>query len=170
MKRKRVALFAMILAVLGVLVFNVSFNAMRVRAEEQTIRVWIMCQPGDWVHGRKAPSTRSESVARLETGDSIEIDDRSRNGFLHSPHMPCEYGEGWIYSGFLVTEPPQNAGGKLYTISANGRVACRKWVEGPRRCWVVDGSEVKVYSYTSTWAVTNKGFIQSTYIGGLIDE
>jgi len=129
-----------------------------------------MCQPGDYVNARMSPSTRSESVARLETGDAFEIDGRSKNGFMYAPSFPCENGEAWVYAGYIVTEQPQSACGKLYRIKSNGRVACRKHIEGPRRCWVVDGSEVKVWGFTSEWAVTNKGFIQSRYIEGLIEE
>lgn len=169
-ERKRIAVYAAILAVLCVIVWTVASGIQRARAEEATIRVWIMCQPGDWVNARKAPSTRSDSVARMETGDSFEIDGRAKNGFMFSPNLPCENGEAWIYAGYIVTEEPQNACGRTYTIETNGRVACRKYIEGPRRCWVVNGSTVKVYAYTSEWAVTSKGFVQSRYIGGLLDE
>lgn len=169
-ERKRIAVYAAILAVLCVIVWTVASGIQRARAEEATIRVWIMCQPGDWVNARKAPSTRSDSVARMETGDSFEIDGRAKNGFMFAPNLPCENGEAWIYAGYIVTEEPQNACGRTYKIETNGRVACRKYIEGPRRCWVVDGSTVKVYAYTSEWAVTSKGFVQSRYIGGLLDE
>ena len=154
----------------GVIISGAMFLAVSgTMAEDHNIVAYIICQPGDWVNARKAPSTRSESVARLETGDSFELDGRSKNGFMYAPVLACEYGEAWIYSGYIVTEQPQNACGKLYRITSNGRVACRRYIEGPRRCWVVDGSEVKVWGYTSEWAVTNKGFIQSRYIEGLIE-
>jgi hypothetical protein len=54
--------------------------------------------------------------------------------------------------------------GKTCTISANGRVACRKWADGPRRAWTVNGSTVKVYAYASDWALTSKGWIRTEYI------
>ena len=157
--------------VAGVIISGLMFLTISgTMAENSTITVWAMCQPGDYVNARMAPSTRSESVARLETGDAFEIDGRSKNGFMHAPSFPCENGEAWVYAGYIVTEQPQSACGKLYRIKSNGRVACRKHIEGPRRCWVVDGSEVKVWGFTSEWAVTNKGFIQSRYIEGLIEE
>ena len=136
-------------------------------AQAEEMDCWVMCQPGDYVNARRAPSTRSESIARLECGDPIEVNGESRKGFLYCPDMPNEYGEGWVYSGYVATEQPQNACGAKYTIRSNGRVACRKCIEGDRRCWVVDGSEVRVWGYTSEWAVTNKGFVKTEYIEGL---
>ena len=142
-------------------------GSLRAEAEARTITAWILCQPNDYVNARQAPGTRSECVGRLECGDVFEIDGREKNGFFHAPDFPSENGEAWVYSGYIALEKPENADGKICTIRSSGRVACRKWIEGPRRCWVIDGSEVRVYSYTRNWAVTNKGFIQTQYIEGL---
>ena len=139
----------------------------RARAEEGTTPMWVLCQPGDYVHARSGPSTRRQSLGRLETRDRVEVDGRTKHGFAHVRHLCLEEDEGWVYAGYLIGEEPRDARGMVCTIRANGRVACRKHIDGPRRCWVVDGSTVRVYGYTSEWAVTDKGFIRTEYIGGL---
>ena len=136
-------------------------------AEDGTTTMWILCQPGDYVHARSGPSTRRESLGRLVTGDHVEVDGQTKDGFAHVARLCLEEDVGWIYAGYLIEEEPKDAKGMVYTISANGRVACRKYIDGPRRCWVVDGSQVKVYGYTSQWAVTNKGFIRTEFVDGL---
>ena len=136
-------------------------------AEEGTTTMWILCQPGDYVHARSGASTRRESLGRLVTGDHVEVDGRVKDGFAHVARLALEEDEGWIYAGYLIEEEPKDARGMVFTICANGRVACRKYIDGPRRCWVVDGSQVKVYGYTSQWAVTNKGFVRTEFVDGL---
>lgn len=133
------------------------------------VDAWIICQPGDWVHARDRASTKSESLGMLVTGDRVKIDGHNRNGFMHVIDLRLEETEGWIYAGYLVTEEPVDMGGELHWIRANGRVACRKYLDGPRRCWVIDGSTVKVYYMGGGWAVTNKGFIQSEFIGEKVE-
>ena len=131
---------------------------------------WIICQPGDWIHARDRASTKSESLGMLVTGDRVTIDGKNRNGFMHVIDLRLEQTEGWIYAGYLVTEEPVDMGGEARRIRANGRVACRRYVDGPRRCWVVNGSTVKVYYMGGGWAVTNKGFIQAEFIGEAVES
>lgn len=160
LKEKRTALFAFAMAVLFVAVFSAQLRA---GAEPKAINAWIMCQPGDEVNVRARATRKSESLGRLTTGDVVLFDGTTRDGFCHVK-VALEEPEGWIHAGYLSTEKPVDMGGALYEVRASGRVAARKYIHGPRRCWVVDGSLVNVYWMTGQWAVTNKGFIQAEYL------
>ena len=50
------------------------------------------------------------------------------------------------------------------TIVAEGRVAARKWIEGPVARWIQPGETVTVFWMSSEWAVTDRGYIRSEYI------
>ena len=132
-------------------------------AEAGTDEVWVVCQPGDWVHARRGPSTRAESLGRLECGDRIRTDWKKKNGFLHVLQLGLEESEGWVYAGYIVEAEPIPMG-TAGVIRANGRVACRRCVDGPRRCWAEDGSLVSIYFRAGEWTVTSKGFIRSEYV------
>lgn len=138
--------------------------------ESKGTEVWIICQPGDWVHARDRASTKSESLGMLMTGDSVIIDGKHRNGFMHVTDLRLEQAEGWVYAGYLIDEKPEDLGGAKGVIRANGRVMCRKYVDGPRRCWIDSGAEVKVYYMGGGWAVTNRGFIKSEFVEVTGDE
>lgn len=134
-------------------------------SEERLITCWIMCKPGDFINVRRTPDKRSEQVGRLEVGDSFLTDADSKNGFIRCYGIG-EYGEGWIYSGYVVTEEPvpvfENA-----TCTAYGRVACRRWMGGPKTAnggWLAPLSDVQIFYWTSDWAITSRGFIKSQYL------
>lgn len=130
---------------------------------KDTVTAWVVCQPGNYVNVRLKPSTKSESIGRFETGYTAEVTGKTRNGFAHVK-VSLEYDEGWIHAGYLVFDEPVWMEGAMYTVRSNGRVACRKYVDGPRRCWVVNGSTLQVFWIAGEWAVTNKGFIRSEFI------
>lgn len=134
------------------------------KGETRLYEMYIVCQPGDYVNARIKPSTRSESLGRLDTGYSLMTDGKTKNGFLHCPHLLLENNEGWVYAGYLVDDPPVESGGAEFRVRTNGRVACRKCIDGERRCWVNDGDIVKVWYWTREWCVTNRGFVQTKYL------
>ena len=165
MKRiKKIILLAGIFSILLALSFGISNSILEARAEGQTVRAWIMCQPKDYVNARMGPSTKSDSIGMLETGYEFEIDGKTKNGFAHA-YVSLEADQAWIHSGYIVFSEPINMGGAKRTIRADGRVACRKRIGGERRCWVNDGDVVRVYYQSDEWSVTDKGFIQTQYIG-----
>jgi len=55
-------------------------------------------------------------------------------------------------------------GGQPYTVKAKGKVMARKYVDGPRRCWMKPGAEVVVYYTGGGWAVTSKGFVKTEFL------
>lgn len=123
---------------------------------------WVMCQPDSYINIRARASSQSRAEGYLISGDRIRIDGQTKGAFAHAV-VSTESGEGWIHAGYIVFEEPVEIGRKC-RIRADGRVACRRTIDGERRCWVIDGSEVYVYMAGGGWAVTDKGFIQSQYI------
>ena len=146
------------------LAFGIANGILTARAEEQTVRAWIMCQPKDYVNARTGPSTKSDSIGILETGYEFEIDGKTKNGFAHA-YVSLEMDQAWIHSGYIVFSEPRDLGGAKRHIHADGRVACRKRINGERRCWVNDGDVVRVYYQSDEWSITDKGFIKTEYIG-----
>lgn len=144
--------------------FTIALNIINAKADAQTVKCWVICQPGDYVNAREAPSTRSEVVGRLDGGDPIWITGKTKNGFAQID-ASFEVSTAWVYSGYIVFDEPKYLGGEQYTIRSNGRVAARKRINGDRRAWLVDGSTVKVYWWSAEWCVTDKGFVKTEFIG-----
>ena len=125
--------------------------------------MFVICRENDYIHIRRRPSKRSQSIGWLECGDSVMCDGKEKNGYLHIIGK-TEYDEGWVYKGYLVNDPPIDNGGSPYYICAYGRVACRKSIDGKRRCWANPMETVKVLFWSEEWCLTNKGFIQTKYL------
>lgn len=131
-------------------------------AEDQPC--WVLCQPNSWVVARMNPKKKSMELGRLECGDMIYTDGKTKNGFLHVWGLTFEMGEGWVHKGYIVFDEPKVPYLTETQIKSDGRVAARKTINGKRRCWLKDGQPIKVYMMSETWAVTNKGFVKSQYI------
>lgn len=149
------------LALVAVLVI---VNCAGAASQKQTTTAWVICQPGDWVYAREWPNRNGDGCGMLDTGYKVELDGKTKNGFAHCVDVALEQNECWVYAGYLVFDEPQWMNGAWYKIDANGRVAARKYIDGPRRCWVVRGSTVQVFWMSEEWAVTMKGFIRSEYL------
>jgi hypothetical protein len=162
MNWKRVV--AMVLAVVCVtLVFTVA------GAEEDfgDEKVWVLCNPKSFVNIRENSSGRSKVAGRAECGDCFITDGVRRKGFLHVK-APVEAGDAWISERYIVHEEPVLVN-ETRKIESTGRVAGRMYVGGKRSRWLRNGDEVKVY-WMAEWAITNRGFIRSEYIGERVDE
>lgn len=126
---------------------------------------WIFCQPDSYVYARAGASKATPAIGRLELGDEIRTDGKTRGGFLHCTGLSFEESEGWVYAGYVVFEEPEIIpDGDPYIVCANGRVACRRWVNGPRKAWARTCAELTVWAITSEWAVTTRGFIRTSCI------
>ena len=168
--RLDIILRRVVLILAGALVFMIGtiFGMILIsRAGAEGSDGWIICQPGDYINARSGASRKSGVLGRLDCGDVVHLAGGSKNGFLKVERLSMEESEGWVYSGYVIYEAPRNYGGKVCTVAADGRVACRKYIEGPRRCWIHAGDTVKVYSAGGGWAVTNKGFIRTEYLTGI---
>lgn len=139
------------------------FGAPCVSAEtEIEVPCWVLCQPEDYINIRSGPGKRNEVTGYAESGMQFTTDLEERNGYIHLVGV-TEYGDGWICSGYVVYSQPENVDREM-TVRSNGRVACRKQIDGKRRCWVNAGETVIVYKMTRLMAVTNKGFIERKYL------
>lgn len=126
--------------------------------------MYVICQPNDYIKVRSGPSRKSQDEGYLLPGDSVWVSSKKKHGYIYSPAMTNESGEGWIYSGYLVEDKPENLGGEYYRINSIGRVACRKCIGGKRRCWLYNGDRVRVWYMSAEWCVTNRGFIMTRYL------
>ena len=165
--RARAQMMAIFAAAVGILIGTFIGLQLLARGEENRLtEAWVLCQPDSYVNIRERASSRSAYAGMLMSGDQIWVDGRTKDGYAHCENMSNELGEGWVHAGYIVFEEPEEVN-KECRISSNGRVSCRRTIGGDRRCWVVDGSEVFVYQVAGEWAVTDKGFVKTEFIGGL---
>ena len=124
---------------------------------------YVMCQPDSFVYLREFAKRQSDCVGYLELGDRVVSDGRRKNGFIHLVDVSNESGEGWVYSGFLVSGEIQRGTTKAW-VDSPGRVACRRSANGTRRRWLRNGAEVLLYASGDEWSITDEGFIQTKYL------
>ena len=136
-------------------------------AEETMAKCWVMCKPGEGqrVHVRSEPNKGSAEIGFLEAGDWFMTDGESLDGWIRC-HGVGEQA-GWIYSGYVVTEEPEQVF-ERYVCVAQKQVACRRWIGGPqidgRGAWLKNGSNVDVFLIADGWAVTSRGYIRSEWL------
>ena len=124
--------------------------------------VYVLCQPNSFVYVRAFPRRGSEQAGFAELGDELETDGVKRNGFLHILGFE---GGGWINAGFVTEYPVQIVTLDAW-IDSTGRVACRRSINGTRRKWLKNGTDVVIYGLSAEWCITDYGFIQTDYLGG----
>lgn len=125
---------------------------------------YTICSPGDVVNVRRGPSRKSESIGRFECGEAVTMDGKKKNGFLHCVNLGLEEDAGWIHSGYIVSEKPENMGGNTATITSRSKLAARKNIGGKRTRWLKPNGTLKVYYWTSEWSLTDCGYVQSKFI------
>lgn len=166
-EKAKAQMMAILAAAIGIFIGTFIGLQLVARGEENRLtEAWVLCQPDSYVNIRERASSRSAYAGMLMSGDRIWVDGRTKDGYAHCENMSNELGEGWVHAGYIVFEEPEEVN-KECRISSNGRVSCRRTIGGDRRCWVVDGSEVFVYQVAGEWAVTDKGFVKTEFIGGL---
>jgi hypothetical protein len=88
--------------------------------------------------------------------------------WLHVVDLSLEYTEGWISSRYMVFDEPEWMAGAEATVDADGRVAIRQYIDGPRVTgragWAKPGSTLQVFWWSKEWCYTNRGFIRSEYL------
>ena len=123
---------------------------------------FTICQPDSSVCVREHAKRTSQQTGYLTLGDWVASDGRTENGYTHVIGI-TEAGEGWVFSGSLVEDEPVIEE-KEARIKSNGRVACRRYVNGARRKWLKNGDKVVVYAWCEEWCITNQGFIKTEYL------
>lgn len=131
----------------------------------QAETAFILCQPDSYVNVRETPSYHGAECGQFYVGDDFETDGITRNGFLHIINANFECSEAWVFAGFVTYYPVivERIDG---AVEAKGRVACRRSIDGKRRAWLKDGQNVVIYARADDWSITNRGFIQTRYLGG----
>lgn len=156
---KKIVIIAICIAV-GLASYNIASRINDAHAETVTATGYIMCK--SYVMIRMWPSRKAQEIGQLDPCDTVEIDGRTKDGYAHIV-APCD---GWVHAGYIVFSEPK-AVNETATVTARKRVACRKWIDGPNvdsKPWLISGSEVKVLWMTSEWALTNRGYIKSTWL------
>jgi len=132
---------------------------------------WILCKPEtkdrpvSEVLIREKPGKNGEIVGAAKLGVKLETDWKEKGKWLHVVELASESGEGWVYGGYVVFQEPEIIG-EMREIVGGGRVRCRQCIDGKTTGWIAAGKSVMVYAMADGWAVTEKGYIQSRYIGG----
>lgn len=124
--------------------------------------VYVLCQPDSFVNVRAFPKKNAQVTGWAELGDELETDGARKNGYVHVYGFE---GGAWICAGF-VTEDPVTVATVPTVIQSKGRVACRRSIKGTRRKWLSDGQKVVIYAFSDGWSITDKGFIQTRFLGG----
>ena len=112
---------------------------------------------------RRSPG--GQECGYLELGDWFMTDGTSSDGWIRCYGIG-EYGEGWVYCGYVCTEEPVKVF-EQYVCCAKTRVACRRWMNGPKidgSPWLTNLSTVDVFYIADGWACTNRGFIMAEYL------
>lgn len=163
--------FAVALIVLGILIaaagYLIGTYIIDAGAEDSFVTCYVMCKPveGNYVSVRRTPSKSAQEVGRLECGDWFETDAVDADGWLRVFGVG-EYGEGWIYCGFVSTEEPEMIM-KNCRVKSNGRVIIRRWMNGPKvdgKGYLVNGSTVTVFCVADGWACTSRGYVRAEYL------
>jgi hypothetical protein len=161
MKKGRIEIMAAVALLAGFAIGLISWAT----AADTPITCWVLCNQDSRVNVRKEASKKSAAVGFLELGDSFLTDGETRNGYVHALGTG-EYGDGWIYSGYVSTEEPAPVF-ERYVCTAKTRVACRRWMGGPltSRPWLNNGTDVMVFYIADGWALTARGYIQAEWLG-----
>lgn len=156
---------AAVVLVALIIVVTVALTVTFCKGEEQLVTVYTLCKPGSQVIVRRTPAKNAMEVGYLEVGDSFLTDGSSSNGYIRCYGIG-EYGEGWVYCGFVTEYEPEPVF-ETYCCVAKTRVACRRWMNGPkveRSPWLVNGSDVQVFYIAGDWACTSRGYIKAEYL------
>ena len=156
-------IYAFVLFMLAVAISMIFIAVLMSSSSAETISVWVMCQPKDYINVRESPSRKSSIAGRFDPGDELSTDGKTKNNYLHI-NTSLEDKDAWIHSGYVVYDEPVFLGGRLATVVSNGRLAARKYIGGKVRKWLYNGDELKVYYMSEEWSVTNKGFVKTQYI------
>ena len=148
-----------------IVVVTVALTVTFCKGEEQLVTVYTLCKPGSQVIVRRTPAKNAMEVGYLEVGDSFLTDGSSSNGYIRCYGIG-EYGEGWVYCGYVTEYEPEPVF-ETYCCVAKTRVACRRWMNGPKvehSPWLVNGSDVQVFYIAGDWACTSRGYIKAEYL------
>ena len=166
----RMIIFALILVIafLILMMYSIAkdFGLAEGSYEDQA---WALCNPDGIVNIRSKPKKTSREIAGVECGTHLKTDGTVKNGYLHVYGIAAEETEGWISTRYIVWYEPVLVDIDMYVVS-DGRVACRKNIDGKIKSWLKNGDILHVYWYSAEWAVTDRGYVMSCYLEPLSQE
>ena len=122
---------------------------------------FIICNPQSYVCVRNTPKKGGKEAGRFDCGDYVRSDGVKKNGYLHITE--AMEGDGWIYAGNVVDDPPVIEKQKM-RVNSNSNVICRRSVYGRKVGILTNGDVVTVYARSEEWAVTDKGYIMTEFL------
>lgn len=122
---------------------------------------FIICNPNSYVCVRNSPKKGNNEAGRFDCGDYVRSDGVKKNGYLHITE--AMEGDGWIYAGNVVEDPPVIEKQKM-RVNSNSNVICRRSVNGKKVGILTNGDVVTVYARSNEWAVTDKGYIMTEFL------
>ena len=155
---KIVLVFIFASLVIGLAIFNLDL------ANAETYTMYAVCANGN-VNVRAEPSYRARIEGHVEFGWDVEvIDEKKVNGVTwYKVNGITELGYGWIVETCLIDFEPEKVDISA-TVNANGRVAVYKKINGARKTWAKNKSEVHIKIYSDQWCLTDKGWIKTEYL------
>ena len=127
---------------------------------------FVICQPDGLVNIRSKPKKSAAEIGWATCGTRLLTNGKIRNGYLFVYDLAAEVSTGWISVRYITEEQPKEIGERM-VIRAEGRVACRKWMDGKIVKWYRDGDQVMVHWMADGWAVTDRGYIRYEYLESL---
>ncbi len=94
--------------ILGAITLYTSLGLGEARADEYNETMYVLCD--DYVNVRSSPNKKQDPIGRLDVGDSVTVDGRKKNGYVHCIDLTFEQTEGWVFAGFLVYDEPDKLG------------------------------------------------------------
>ena len=161
-------LLAAITILIAVILLILAFRDVS-NAEPITEQVWVLCDPESYVTLRIGPGKSKPDFGGVLCGAELWTDNKKQNGFLHVLEVPAECDTGWISAKYIVYDRPVEVNQRR-VITGDGRVACRKWVDGKIKDWIMPGDQLTVFWMSPSWAVTSRGYIKSEFIGEVVQD
>lgn len=135
------------------------------KGEEEPVTMWVICSDS-YVNIRERPSTKAKIGGRLDFADEVQVselvEDRSGTEWYRVEDV-TELGHGYVCASYLTTSKPERVD-KTATVSASGRVAVYRRVNGTRKTWVKDGAQVRIRIQSDAWCLIDKGWIKTEYL------
>lgn len=130
--------------------------------------MYAMCR--SHINVRAWASKKSTIEGRLHCGDAIETEKTVRRGGLrwfYCTDLPCEISNGYVCADYFCDSPVTECD-SYATITASGRVAVRKSINGKRIRWAKPGARIHVLAYCDDWILSTRGYIRREFV--LLDE
>ena len=154
----------MIMLLMALILLCTVASAERIQEE-----VWVLCMPDSEVNVRERPKKTGEIFGGAMCGACMWTDNVKKNGYIHVLDLAAESDTGWISARYVVYDEPVEVNAVM-EIRSDGRVACRRWINGKINSWIMNGDRLTVYWMSPSWAVTSRGYIRSEFLTEVVES